>query len=134
MRIARLIGCLAGACLIGGCVSDLESLRKEESASDAGQAGPDLVGADLIVPVPTFMDVSNDMTKLGCPACHTGAIPMPITYAGVSAEAMNGEMSLLLTKTLKGSGTTHGGPQPFASADDPTYRSWLAWANAGAPQ
>lgn len=136
MRIAGFIGSMASAVLWLGCVADLESLHPTDQASAGDLAGPtgDLAGADLVMLPPVFADIDADMKSYGCPACHNGSIPMPDTYAGVSAEAMAGTSSKLLTKTLQGSGVTHGGPQPFASTSDPIYQRWLAWATGGAPQ
>jgi hypothetical protein len=129
--LARAVA-LACALAASGCLADLVPLY----GHDGGGGGQeDLAGLDLVVPPQHYTpDIMNDMTALGCGACHNGSIPMQVTYADVSARAMSGEMSLILVKNLATSGVAHGGGHPFKTTSDPTYVRWLAWINAGAPQ
>jgi thioredoxin reductase/NAD-dependent dihydropyrimidine dehydrogenase PreA subunit len=147
---------LALALAASGCLGDLvpysppsgPAAPAPQSASSA-DAGPSSDGGAPVDGAGTAAfqpDIMADLTRLGCPSCHNGGPPMKLipapasatdwmaNYAAVEARAMNAAQSLLLTKTLAGSGVTHAGGSPFASTSDPTYARWLAWIDAGAPK
>jgi thioredoxin reductase/ferredoxin len=150
------------AFMLSGCLGDLvpyqppgqpapspQSAPSTTAPSDgsAGSAPTDGGTPDDAAGLVAFQpDIMNDLTRLGCPSCHNGGPPMKLlpapasatdwaaNYAAVQQRAMNGPQSLLLTKTLAGSGVSHGGGSAFPSASDATYARWLAWINAGAPK
>lgn len=124
-----------------GCLGDLVPY----SAPTIAGPGDDGGASDDLGPVAFQPDIMSDLTRLGCPACHNGGPPMKLipapssgtdwaaNYDQVVARAGAGAQSLVLTKNLSGSGVTHAGGAPFASASDATYSRWLAWITAGAP-
>lgn len=144
MRTAALL-----LALVVGCHGELRELG---DAGAPGDAAPSMA-ADLAAPhgSPTFASaIQPDLDRLGCaaqPACHGGrSAPMVLipgardaaavhaNYEQVKPRASSDAMSLLLRKCLGGSGTSHLGGQPFASAQDATYLRWLDWIRAGAPE
>lgn len=112
---------------------------------------PDLLPPpDLTPPIPHYReDIQNDIVKLGCAtaACHSFYAPliMPTpssdaqwqqNYTNIKGDAINGEMSLILTKNLAGNNVAHAGAsnvKPFATTNDPTYKKWLYWIQNGSP-
>ena len=99
----------------------------------------------------TFAQVQMDIDTVGCSnaSCHGtgGAGASAITlnsgdatgnYPNFKRDAMNGAMSLVLTKnsptTATPPGVTHaGGNTLFSSQTNAIYVRWLAWINAGNP-
>ena len=131
---------------LAGCHGELRELLDSGGmvASDAALTDG---AAGTTGPSDYVSTIQADLDALGCtaPQCHGTREPMVASafahdaatlarnYAAVKARASAGAMSLLLVKTLAGSGTDHTGGKPFATTDDAVYRRWLAWIAAGAP-
>jgi hypothetical protein len=135
-----------------GCVGDLIELSPTPNKTDGGAGTADLAqpgqeGGATLMPK-FFPDIQGDIEGFGCTAssCHGGTqVPIeksgPTTqadkdanYMGFHQRAMAGAMSLVLLKTLAGSGTSHSGGSFFTTTSDPKYVKWLAWINSGAPE
>lgn len=113
------------------------------AAEDGGSA------LDLAPPPPAppgfQAEIQKDIDGRGCSngGCHGGGAPMHLVpspvagadrmqnYKAFSARAMNGAQSLVLSKNLAGSGTSHAGGTSFPSKSDPVYQRWLAWIAGG---
>ena len=145
--------------LMSGCVGDLVELTPGQRTADMANTpvgpspdlsqGPTQQPADMAQPPPHFNPtIQADIDSLGCTAssCH-GGTQVPVlkrlptataditaNYNAFKAEAMNGEMSNILTKNLAGSGVTHTGGSSFANKQDAIYQRWLAWINGGTPE
>jgi hypothetical protein len=52
---------------------------------------------------------------------------------GKCVDTVTPTASLLLKKPLLDSGLTHAGGKLFMDFNDPVYKTWLAWIQAGAP-
>lgn len=120
---------------------------------DLAPPPPDLAPPPDMTPDVHFKpDIQRDLDFLGCSAagCHAvssglyapllqaspGSVAEMQNYTNFMADAVNGTLSLFLTKPLTGSGVTHAGgapgSKPFASTADPTYQRWVLWLNEGA--
>jgi hypothetical protein len=132
---AALFAC---ALLASGCHGSLFDLSDGGAGDAAASAGGDVYN-------PT---IQHDLDSLGCATagpCHAGSaamhlVPNPVdlktvqaNYDAVKLRATSDTNSLLLLKTLQGSGETHTGSQPFTTTTDPTYERWLSWIRAGNP-
>ncbi len=128
----------ASALLATGCHGSLYDLTDGGASDDAQVAGGNFYNPSI----------QHDLDSLGCATagpCHAGSaamhlVPNPVdfktvqaNYGEVKVRAMADTNSLLLLKTLQGSGETHTGSQPFTDPSDPTYQRWLLWIRAGDP-
>lgn len=134
-----------------GCVGDLveigASANQDMSFSqvDMSQGGGGEMGLSNLK---FFPDIQSDIdTVVGCSAtgCH-GGTQIPVLKMGATAandlgnytNIMNDvnltapDQSPILTKNLPGA--SHGGGAKFTGTNDPTYKRWLGWIQAGAPK
>ena len=155
LRLALLVATLSTAGCVGDLVEQSAQLRQDlgplpgnPDLAQASTADGPLQQTDGGTATRFDPTIQNDVNALGCAAssCHGGTqtpvmVRTPVSPADKTANYTNfkmfaamGEMSLVLTKNLAGSGVTHTGGSAFATKSDATYQRWLAWINAGNPQ
>jgi hypothetical protein len=147
MRIF-LHGCVL--VMMAGCTGDLVELNSAKQDLsfgnvDLAQSGGGEMGPSNLKFYPDIqMDIDN---VLGCSTagCH-GGTQIPVLKNGATAANDQGnyaaflndvntaapDQSLVLTKNLPGA--SHGGGAKFTGTNDPTYKRWLGWIQAGAPK
>lgn len=148
MRIT-LYGCVL--VVVAGCTGDLVEIgaaaKQDMSFSqvDMAQGGGGEMGPST---ARFFPDIQADIDSIGCSAtgCH-GGTQIPVVKMGATGGTAQGDtnytnfmndvnltapdQSLVLTKNLPGA--SHGGGSKFAGGtNDPTYKKWLGWIQAGA--
>jgi hypothetical protein len=137
--------------MLAGCTGVLVEIGPGARPDLAGGGGGpvDMAGGGGPSNAKFFPDVQTDIDSaaLSCSlgGCH-GGTQAPVLKANAVAGAgdanytnfMNDvnvgapDQSLVLTKNLPGA--AHGGGSKFSGTNDPVYKKWLGWIQAGAPK
>jgi hypothetical protein len=136
--------------MMAGCTGDLVELGANKQDLSFGMVDLAQGGGGEMGPsnLKFYPDIQMDIDNVeGCSTvgCH-GGTQIPVLKNGATAAndqgnyaAMMTEINLaapdqspVLTKNLPGA--SHGGGAKFTGTQDPIYKRWLGWIQAGAPQ